>query len=305
MIVGPYEDPQHLINLPFSQALDFDSQLSDGQHVASVMAKGLATESVLARLSDMLCKLPISNETLFQPYCHQPVFWILPHLDKQQLVEWVAHIHSLFPYCFAHPQSRFFSMGSAGFLSALSALKAIDADNASATFIAVDSLFIDMAHFSQNNELISQQQDCGRCPAEAVIMASINLATDGLQLVDLFQESCSTVQQTQTIKTLFDRACQVEGVEVLAQLYLPGNHTTAIESWLNAYEQLAGKIDQDTQLTQSNYFTGDIGSVAGLYNFLHLYNRYHQQQITGTSLQLEVSQQLHLGLAMYSWIEKA
>jgi hypothetical protein len=305
MVVGSYENPQQLINLPLSDGVDFSYQLSDGQHVAAVMAHEFATDTQLNRLIDMLHKLPIQNEAQWQPYSHQAIFWILPHLEKQQLVDWVTRLHALFPHCFVHPNSRFFAMGSAGIFSALSALKSMPVDNQSAIFIAVDSLFFDLVDFNRDQELITQQQETGRCPAEAVIMASINVATDGMKMVELFQESCSAVQQTQTIKTLFNRACQIEDLDVLAQLYLPSNHAGVTDNWLNAYEQLAGRIDQDTQISQSSYFTGDIGCVAGLYNFLHLYNRYQQQNATGTSLQLEVSQQLHLGLAMYSWIEKA
>ncbi|MBB1391743.1 MULTISPECIES: hypothetical protein [Shewanella] len=304
IVVGTYQNPLQLLNLPLSEAVDFEYQF-DGQHIAAVMAQGLATESQLSRIIDMLHKLPIHDEAQWQPYRTQPIFWILPHLEKQQLVDWVSRLHALFPHCFEHPHSRFFPMGSAGFFSALSALKALPVDSQSAIFIAVDSLYFALSDLQNEQELITQQQDSGRCPAEAVIMANINVATDGMHVLDLFQESCSLVQQTQAIKTLFNRACQVDDIDQLSQLYLPGNHSTVTDNWLNAYEQLAGKINQDTQITQSSYFTGDIGCVVGLYNFLHIYNRYQQQTVTGISLQLEVSQQLHLGVAMYSWIEKA
>ncbi|GGP73188.1 hypothetical protein [Shewanella ulleungensis] len=305
IIVGEYQDPQHLINLPFSEPLDFDFQLPNGQHIASLMAHGLSTENQFSRLIELLHKLPILNEEQWQPYRHQPVYWILPNLEQRQLIDFVARLHALLPHCFEHPQSRFFPMGSAGVLSALNTLKATDSDTTGATFIALDSLFFELDELGSNNELISQQQDSGRCPAEAVIMASINLASDGLQVDNIFQESCSSVQQTQTIKTLFDCVSQLESALILSQLYLPGHQANVTDNWLNAYEHLAGSIDQYTKIIQSSYFTGDIGCAAGLYNFLHIYHRYQQQNITGTSLQLEVSQQLHLGLAMYSWIEKA
>lgn len=300
--IGDNTDTERLINLPFSEPLEFSYQ-QNSQNVVAVMAANLSTERKVDRLVDLLFKLNLQDDTVWKTYQGKPVFWLLPNLSANELQHWVSVLHQHLPHCFEHPLTRIFPNGSASLMFAFKALEAMPFDSQSVVLISVDSLFFDLAELSATENLITEEQGSGSRPAEAAMVTNLRVNTTGLSIDLLSQNNCSLVQQTQTIQSLFQQANKACEPELFNQLYLPGANQTVTDNWLNAYEQLAGRIDSDSDISQTTNFTGDIGCVSGLYNFVHLFNRYEQQTVTGKSLQLEVSQTLHLGLATYSWIE--
>ncbi|UCX04450.1 hypothetical protein [Shewanella glacialimarina] len=302
--IGSSSDPLRLLNFPYSEPLDFNYQVVGENHYVAAMDYGLATDSKINRLVGLLEKIELHDELIWQAYKDKPVLWLLPNLDTAELTQWVSILHQRFPHCFSHPQCRFFPQGSASLFFALNACELMQEQENSVVVISVDSLYFMLTELESSNVLVNDTQDVGQKPAEAAIITILDSTETGINIAGLFLENSSLVQQTQAIQNLFFQASQINK-HVLKQLYLPSFDQTVTDNWLNAYEKLAGHIDEDSQINQTTNFTGHIGSAAGLYNFLHLFNRYQQHDLSGSSLQLEVSQTLHLGLAMYSWIEKA
>ncbi|UJF20498.1 hypothetical protein [Shewanella sp. OMA3-2] len=305
IVVGASSDLSQILNLPYSEPLDFNYREISGTHYVAAMATELATDSKINRLVGLLEKIELDNELVWQVYKDKPVLWLLPNLDAVELTQWVSILHQRFPHCFTHSQCRFFPHGSASLFFALNAFESMqEQQKSSAVIISLDSLYFTLAELESSNALVNDTQDVGQKPAEAAIITIIEATDSGMNIAGLFLENSSLVQQTQTIQNLFYQATQTNK-NAFNQLYLPSFNQIVIDNWLNAYEKLAGHIDEESQINQTTIFTGHIGSVAGLYNFLHLFNRYQQHDLSGISLQLEVSQTLHLGLAIYSWIEKA
>ncbi|WP_119968668.1 hypothetical protein [Shewanella japonica] len=307
LIVGQCDNQMQLINLPYTEGLDFNLQLPNGTQLVSGMRSDLSAKCKLTRIIELLSKLPMTDASAWAPYQHNPVFWLLPNLAPEMLTQWVNALHQAFPHCFEHPNGRIFPMGSASLPIAFEAAKTMGSRVDSIVFIAVDSLYFDMPELYRTGQLINADIDEGIRPSEAAIMTKVQVSTEektslGLHVTDVFQDAATQVQLTQSIKRLFTQLTEQDESSLLKQLYFPGDNQTIQDSWLNAYEQLAGKIDQDTQITQTNYYTGNIGAAAGLYNLLHVFNRYKEQGLSGVSVQLEVSEERYLGLLRYEWL---
>ena len=303
--IGAYGDTQQLINLPHSEALDFSFMAENHTRYSAALNDQISSDNKINRLVDLLLQLKLADQQAWLAHRDKPVFWLLPNMPANELQQLVSIFHQHFPHCFEHPLCRFFPQGSAALMYALGAFKLLQSSDQDVVFISVDSLFFELNSLPSSDVLITEAQASGTRLAEAAIICTLTAQLSGINVELLLQDNCSLVQQTQMIQNLFEQANTVCKPNLLRQLYLPSFNQQVLDNWLNAYEQLAGRIDSDSVIFQTTHFTGDIGCVAGLYNLLHLYNRYKQQTVTGKSLQLEVSQTLNLGLAMYSWIEKA
>lgn len=267
-----------------------------------------------------------------------PIFWLLPEFNEtlvttpdvntsqenashanasddnrtKNVARFGKQLQAALPSLFNHPQSQFFPFGRAAFPIALAAVEAVfeQHDIDTITFISVDSLLHQLPQLIADNALVTANSEQGIIPSEGAIFCQVSRADDGIS-VDFVQSMIAPVKQrTQTVQQLFDQSItclaaaneQQNNASVLSHLYLPGNgNETLQQSWLDAYVQLSGHVDIDTSICQSALFTGELGSMTGLYNFLHIANGYENHFLQGNVLQLEVSDSLHQGIALYSW----
>lgn len=266
---------------------------------------------------------------------NQPVFLLLPEFVEQihvptdeqaqlnnantALAEFVKMLTLALPELFQHPQSQLFPYGRAAFPIALASANTFFSqqtdDNATGTIslISVDSLLFDIPTLHEQNRLITAQSSQGIIPSEGAIFAQLSPVDNTEEGITVnFAQSmlAPSKQRVSTTQQLFIKSAaalpkstaQTAALAVIEQLYLPGNGDDTLQkSWLDAYISLAGHVDVNTKITQSAFFTGELGSNTGLYNFLHIVTGYKNNFIKGNTLQLEVSDNLHQGIAMYSW----
>jgi len=260
-----------------------------------------------------------------------PVFWLLPEFtesfdnaidasntainNENTLAYFAKKLQQALPQLFSHPQSQLFPFGRAAFPIALAAAKTLFESEKAKTilFIAVDTLYHDVVNLITNNTLVSATSEQGIIPSEGIVVTQISPADTGIS-IDFIQNSVApSKQQNLAVTQLFtdsvhyfaenteDNEQQI-APDRLSHLYLPGNGDETLQNaWLDSYYQLAGYVDDKTSICQSALFTGELGCVTGLYNFLHVVNGYKTKVIQGNVLQLEVSNALHQGVILYSY----
>ncbi|WDE13898.1 hypothetical protein [Thalassomonas haliotis] len=297
---------------------------------------GNKLERIELLLSQLLAKVARENrDNDVSPYSQMPVFWLLPELlhqplpgqdnpggEKQYLQVWAARLKKAFPALFNHELSQFFPFGRAALPMALtSVVKLLSANDIEikekkgvkdqvpgVCLIAVDSLYHDLDILARGKLLITAESDSGIVPSEGAIFTCIKPANQqekqGISIDLLAQESTSINQRSSGIESLFLKVSQdlAGQEEKITHLYLPGNgDETLSHPWSDAYFRLAPCLEGRARIFQSALFTGELGCVTGLYNLLHLYNGFEQQELLGKVVQLEQSQSLYQAIALYSW----
>tara|TARA_R110002050_G_scaffold67065_5_gene145334 strand:+ start:1421 stop:2512 length:1092 start_codon:yes stop_codon:yes gene_type:complete len=289
-------------------------------------------ENKVTRCINLIKKLNLEVEQLGQKLPEDiPVFWLLPEFtesfdnsidasntainNENTLAYFAKKLQQALPLLFSHPQSQLFPFGRAAFPVALAAAKTLfDSENEKTILlIAVDTLYHDVANLIANNMLVSASSEQGVIPSEGVIITQISPTDTGIS-IDFIQNSVApSKQQNLAVTQLFTDSVhyfaentenneQQTASDRLSHLYLPGNGDETLQnSWLDAYYQLAGYVDDKTSICQSALFTGELGCVTGLYNFLHIVNGYKTKVIQGNVLHLEVSNSLHQGVILYSY----
>jgi len=338
LLLGCETDTDKALALDKLPLNTFFSNLSDGSEVVSAFchlpdnAQRFADCNKLERVEQLLLHLLTDilpgSEGGEAAICSQmPVFWLLPELSRElvpqptgiidtglDLTSWAARLKKTFPALFSHKLSQFFPFGRAALPMALATLAELFYDNPAVPgvyFIAVDSLYQDLNNPAQYKQWISATSDSGLVPSEGGIFTCIRPAKAageaGITIDFSAQESSSNPQRSQGIASLFLKACQFICAQErkVSNLYLPGNGCEDLsKSWLDAYFQLAPCLGAPPEIMQSALFTGELGSVTGLYNLLHIYSGFEQQELTGYVMQLEQSHSLYQGLALYSWQEE-
>ncbi|WDE01197.1 hypothetical protein [Thalassomonas actiniarum] len=303
---------------------------------APILSAGNKLERIEGLLTQLLAKISKENQDSgTSPYSQMPVFWLLPELshqplpnqenpdeENQHLLVWAERLKKTFPSLFNHELSQFFPFGRAALPMALTSVTELlnghgaEGGGKSGTkakvpgvcFIAVDSLYHDLNVLAREKQLITAECDSGIVPSEGAIFTCIKPANQqqqqGIAIDLLAQESTSIHQRSLGVESLFLKVSQqlTGQEEKVTHLYLPGNgDETLSQPWLNAYLRLAPCLEARAKIIQSALFTGELGCVTGLYNLLHLYNGFEQQELVGKVVQLEQSQSLYQGLALYSW----
>ena len=83
---------------------------------------------------------------------------------------------------------------------------------------------------------------------------------------------------------------------------MPDNGNGHLQSfWLNCYQTLADSLTNDVIIRQTALFTGELGAVTGLYNFIHIYYAYQNKEIKDQVLHFEMADDLYQSISLYSW----
>lgn len=269
-------------------------------------------ERILGLLELLLNQKIADNEIDFNK---TPIFWLLPELtisDNQTLIEWAMALKNTFPVLFNHSKTQFFPFGSSAFAMSVNTVGTLLKENndvSEVCIIAVDTLFHELSSLLNSGSLFSFESGEGMIPSEGIAMTCMSYADEGIDIIASNNTSATNHQQTQAVETLFSSISNHPSLKseksMISHLYLPGNGLEKTTSpWLNAYARLAGVVGQDTQIKQLGLLTGELGCVTGLYNFLHIYFAYQHQNISGNTLQLDISERLYQAVSLYSWTSK-
>lgn len=340
VLIGAKSSTEQALNLPLVPPEESSFTINDKQYVNYFCAalnssstisnknQNSVNDNKVTRSIDLIKQLSLQVEQLGQKLPEDiPVFWLLPEFtepfdksidetnkalkNENTLAYFAQKLQQALPLLFNHAQSQLFPFGRAAFPVALSAAKTLfESENAKTIlFIAVDTLYYDVANLMANNTLVSASSEQGIIPSEGAIITQISPAETGLS-INFIQNSVAPSKQqnlavtqlfTDSVNFLVENNEQQTASNKLSHLYLPGNGDETLQnSWLDAYYQLAGYVDDKTSICQSALFTGELGCVTGLYNFLHILNGYKTKIIQGNVLQLEVSNSLHQGVILYS-----
>jgi len=241
-----------------------------------------------------------------------PVYWLLPELaieDKQPLIDWANILKEHFPMLFSHPKTQLFPFGSSAIVMALkTAEQTLSKAIPEICLIAVDSLYHQLDILLFNKRCLTAQKNEGLIPSEGAIMTCVSVAEDGINVLASHSERSTVHQVTQSIESLFftmTKHLQQHQDRFIRTVYTPSNGLPENTlPWIEAYRNLAGHVNQQTQLKQLPLLTGELGCVTGLYHFLHIYHAYQKQFISGNTLQLEMSARLYQAVNVYSWTGK-
>ena len=175
--------------------------------------------------------------------------------------------------------------------------------------IAVDTLFHELDNLLAQGICLDTKTGNGLIPSEGAIIACFQSDIDGVNVLLSQSERAIDQQQTQSIAQLFNQASRFLNKQYtdgkIMQFYAPGNGDDKnLHTWLSAYNQLAGNVDNQTEIKLLSRLTGELGCVTGLYNFLHLYSAYSNGIFKGNTLQLDVSNRLYQAVNVYSWLAK-
>lgn len=266
------------------------------------------TSRMILLLQRMLDKLQNNKQIDF---VNTPIFWLLPNIDlddKSKLSAVAKQFKVNFPFLFQHSLSQSFAYGRCAISHALSKAKQLFSEkNISAVYLlSVDSLFHEVENLQLRRELLNPDTGDGMIPSEGVIFSVLENDNEGLNIDFVAHDAAVKEQMTTCTESLLLKSSQyLQGTMKNANLnkiYLPGNGQPAlIDNWLAAYHRLASIVCPQTKTQQMGLFTGELGCNSGLYNLLHIYQGYQQQTIQGYTLQLEIAEQLHQGVILYSW----
>ncbi|MBU2870497.1 hypothetical protein [Colwellia sp. E2M01] len=295
--------------------------------------QGLVTNDKTSRCLQLIEELFVQIEQTGEKVpVDAPVFWLLPEFvesyvddsnpkdinNQHTFADFAKALQQALPELFSHPQSQLFPFGRSSFPIALTSAKALlEAGQANTiTLISVDSLWHEIPQLFADNILVSNISEQGIIPSEGAIITQISQADKGISIDFIQNNVAPSKQRDLSIKQLFSESItalidsklsiqekkQQSSPITLSHLYLPGNGDETLQSsWLEAYFQLAEAVDGNTKICQSGLFTGEIGCVTGLYNFLHIASSYENKFIQGNTLQLEVSNSLYQGAVLYSY----
>jgi len=273
------------------------------------------SDSLLSRIIALvkpLIEKQLTEKTI--DFSVTPVFWLLPELaieDNQPLINWAGLLKQYFPMLFDHPKTQFFPYGSSSIVMALKTAESLlmNKNVQQVCFIAVDSLYHELDQLLFNDICLTQSNSEGLIPSEGAVMTCISLSNEGINLLVADSERATSHQVSKSIGSLFHTVTrqlkQQHHNSLISSFYTPSNGLTKNTTpWLDAYQGLAGHVNQETKFKQLSLLTGDLGCVSGLYQFLHIYHAYQHQYITGNTLQLEMSERLYQAVNLYSWTDK-
>jgi hypothetical protein len=318
LFIGTTSDNDQAINLSLLPTETKFYQLCDGTKAVAAFCQiehtTDKTQRCIQLITQVLAKLP---QAALDTLAESPVYLLLPIFTKQhhdehsdELNNFALALSQAFPQLFKHPLSQCFPFGRAAFPIALKSMSSLfSAEKVpSIIVLAVDSLYDQMNVLASNNKLITVNNEGCIVPSEGAIFCKIQPSLKGLN-VDFTQQAIVPAKQSkQGIETLFAQVSaklqqdNVEKKEKISSLYMPSKSEAEL-LWTEAYFHLADSVTKDTKILQNSLFTGELGSVTGLYNFLHIYNGYQNQGLTGIAGQLEVSETLYQGFSLYSWTD--
>ncbi len=341
LFIGATSDNEQALNLSLLTNESVFYQLDDGQQVlASFCQLEENNNNKIDRCINLIKQVVTKLSEEEQNGLHDSaVFLLLPAFEKnkhnessEEFDSFIQSLNKALPQLFSHTLSQCFPFGRAAFSIALKSAQNLLSTNKTSNivFLAVDSLYDKINELAKNNALISTNTTTNTMgcivPSEGAIMCNILPSTTGLSIDHCLQGVVPEKQFVQGVSHLFSQASNYLATQVgnteknkeetneetnknnsvnITSLYLPGNGSEEQQSWLKSYVYLADNISSNTKIYQNTLYTGELGCVIGLYNFLHIFNGYQNEWLTGISGQLEVSDTLYQGFTLYSWTGKA
>ncbi|WP_064604061.1 hypothetical protein [Photobacterium sp. J15] len=298
--IGKFSDPDLLLELNSEARVEPDLYcFDDGNVLRSMSIIPIKEQTLKQRLVDILeetiKKFELENN-------NSPICVLLPQMDevddflKQSLS---YHFDRLIHVLERNEGCYFFPYGRSALLFAWDKVeKLIFKQNyQEVLLLAIDT---DFRLFSQlTNGLLC---DVENIASECVILASIKRAESGLKR-DWFSYELRTSDQSESaaLAFVFNKYVQTKGLPIY-QFYAPFDGSgTLVDEWTNAYHRLSPCAGKQTQVVMTTPFTGDLGACSGLYNLLHLNDRYQQGKYLYNTMQLEISPRLYRAAALYSW----
>lgn len=278
-------------------------QVND-QPVLALPIAALTTDNYLARLTTVL-KATVS--TLDIDWLSGPVLVLLPQLgtvDQAQHQALYPHLCQAIPALATHPHCYLYPYGRSAMLLAWQQIERLlyQKQFPDVWVLALDSDPRLSPPRPNAAPARPQEEGGGIVAAESVIAVKVSATPTGLVRPWLSYEALTREKATTVAVTaLFQRYQQAYG-QPIHQFYGPydGEHGCA-EEWAGAYHQLHACVGKFTQIVMNGSVTGELGACSGLYNLLHLYVRYQRGEYRHPTLQLEISEKLYRGAALYAW----
>ncbi|MCK5817973.1 MAG: hypothetical protein KAH18_01725 [Psychromonas sp.] len=309
ILLGIESDMQLVLNIdlvPVDHALyTFD----DGHIVPANFCDLAESDNKLSRIillvEAMLTRLENNDDIDFNA---QPLYVLLPELgeDTPLFIDWQNTLKEKFPKIFNKSDIKYFPFGRTALSLALTDIEQVFKEpNSSVYLLGVDSLYHDMDDLYAKNLCVDEYGEEGFIASEAVIFTKLTINGSGL---DLFFNSHETVikkHETTASSTLFCNATkQLKDINdpIITTFYAPGNGLQSqVNPWISAYDQLNGHINLTCNFKQISYLTGELGTCSPIFYLLHIYYGYENNILSGNTMQLSISDQLHQSLHLYSW----
>ncbi|PSW20863.1 hypothetical protein C9I98_08490 [Photobacterium sanctipauli] len=227
-------------------------------------------------------------------------------LDSEQYKNLCCSLYDAIPVLKKHSQCVLFPYGRSSLLFAWRHIDKIFTTQQQCPYIWLLAIDSDprLSDKQFSNEFDTQWYDSTVPAAECVVLTRISQSSTGLTHHWFCYEGQTSDKPLGTaVSALFDRYQQSNSVD-LHQFYAPYNGTDSLTAeWASMYHKLFPWVGEHTQIVMSGSFMGELGAGAGIYNLLHINERYQRGHYSGNTLQLESSEVVYRGAALYSWQE--
>ena len=237
-----------------------------------------------------------------------PVVVLLPQLgsiDQSQHPLLFGSVCEAIPALSSHPSCYLYPYGRGAMLLAWKRIDALLADQPYVWVLAVDCDPRLCEPLSPLLDADSADHVSSITATDSVMLVKVSAASEGLQREWFSYEALTKDKATHTahaaVGALFSRYQHACGLPI-HQFYAPylgGENCN--EEWAMAYHHLDRAVGRYTRFVMNGAVVGELGACSGLYNLLHLYERYRRGEYRHPTLQLESSEVLYRGAALYSW----
>ncbi|MGF1725748.1 hypothetical protein [Photobacterium nomapromontoriensis] len=274
------------------------------QQVLALPITTLNADDYFSRLTTVL-KTVVN--TLDIDWLSAPILVLLPQLgtvDQAQHQALYPHVCQAIPALASHPHCYLYPYGRSAMILAWKQIERLlnQKKHSEVWVLALDSDPRLSPPLSGAATRTPQEAGPGMVAAESVIVVKVSATSTGLIRPWLSYEALTREKaRSVAVMALFQRYQHACGLPV-HQFYAPydGDQGGADE-WAGAYHQLHGCVGKFTQIVMNGSVMGELGACSGLYNLLHLYERYQRGEYRHPTLQLEISEKLYRGAALYAW----
>ncbi|GHA55036.1 hypothetical protein ACFFLZ_12470 [Photobacterium aphoticum] len=236
-----------------------------------------------------------------------PVVILLPQfgvIDQSLLPDLYHHICEAIPSLSSHPSCFLYPYGRCAMLLAWQRIEALLEAHSHVWILAV-GCDERLCQPLMPVEVVEPSPESGIIATDCVILAKASAASEGLQREWFSYEALTRDKANYdahaAVSALFSRyqhACSLP----ISQFYAPYTDEEGCrDEWILAYQYLDRAVDKYTRFIMNGARVGELGACSGLYNVLHLYERYRRGDFRYHSFQLESSELLYRGAALYSW----
>ncbi|KLV03743.1 hypothetical protein ABT56_18235 [Photobacterium aquae] len=300
--VGSDNNYEKVLGLHSDLIIEPEPIIVNSQSVLALPIVPLSAGDYLSRLTEILkstvCTLDID-------WLSAPILVLLPQLgtvDQSQHQALYPYLCQAIPALAAHTHCYLYPYGRSAMLLAWQQIERLLSQecHSGVWVLALDS-DPRLSSLPFSTACLQDVED-GIVASESVIALKVFTSASGLIRPWLSYEARTRDKAaTAAVMALFQRYQHACG-QPIHQFYAPydGGRGSA-EEWAGAYQHLHGCVGEFTQIVMSGALTGELGACSGLYNLLHLYARYQRGEYQLPTLQLEISEKLYRGAALYAW----